>query len=328
MTTLGPERRSPSQGLRGRLSGGRFTSRPQSLTRQIHVLRREPSEQLGPGITRGLSVRKSKSFPPLSNEDAAEGPSEYDSTRRSPAEAGLRASRVRRGPGGRPRGRGTRKGPSLPAHLQCCDGRPTKDRPAWLRLDRRAVPRLGRSGRGGPSCSLRRRFRPAPAARCEVLDLGCGAGEPSTRFLAERFDVTGVDISSSQLRGAKQRLPKTSFIQADIARPMFRGAVFDGVVALYSISHIPRSEHDAVFRRIASWLKPGGIFLATLGAAQGPDWYGDWLGVPMFFSSFDADRNRELLRSAGFHLLVDEVVEMTEPEGPVSFLWVLARKPE
>jgi len=161
----------------------------------------------------------------------------------------------------------------------------------------------------------------------KVLDLGCGAGEPSTRFLAERFDVTGVDISSSQLRGAKQRLPKTSFIQADIARPMFRGAVFDGVVALYSISHIPRSEHDAVFRRIASWLKPGGIFLATLGAAQGPAWYGDWLGVPMFFSSFDADRNRELLRSAGFHLLVDEVVEMTEPEGPVSFLWVLARKP-
>jgi predicted TPR repeat methyltransferase len=33
-----------------------------------------------------------------------------------------------------------------------------------------------------------------------VLELGCGAGEPSTRLLAERFNVIGVDISAAQLR--------------------------------------------------------------------------------------------------------------------------------
>jgi hypothetical protein len=47
----------------------------------------------------------------------------------------------------------------------------------------------------------------------------------------------------------------------------------------------------------------------------------------MFFSSHDAATNRVLLRAAGFALELDEIVTMREPEGPVSFLWVLARKP-
>jgi hypothetical protein len=48
----------------------------------------------------------------------------------------------------------------------------------------------------------------------------------------------------------------------------------------------------------------------------------------MFFSAFDADTNRRLLRDAGFRLELDEVVTMREPEGEVAFLWVLARTPE
>jgi hypothetical protein len=47
----------------------------------------------------------------------------------------------------------------------------------------------------------------------------------------------------------------------------------------------------------------------------------------MFFSHFDADTNRALVRAAGFELLRDEVVAMLEePHGESRFLWVLARK--
>ncbi len=48
----------------------------------------------------------------------------------------------------------------------------------------------------------------------------------------------------------------------------------------------------------------------------------------MFFSSHDADTNRALLRVAGFTLERDETITMREPEGLVTFLWVIARKPE
>jgi hypothetical protein len=59
----------------------------------------------------------------------------------------------------------------------------------------------------------------------------------------------------------------------------------------------------------------------------GDDWTGDWLGVPMFFSGFDADTNRRLLREAGLELILDDLIFMQEPQGDVAFLWVLARKP-
>lgn len=160
-----------------------------------------------------------------------------------------------------------------------------------------------------------------------VLDLGCGAGIPSTRILAERFEVTGVDVSEVQLQLARTNVPKATFVHGDFSDLAFPDESFDGITAFYSISHVPRDEHTRLFVRVAGWLKPGGLFLATLGAGESPGWTGEWLGVPMFFSSYDADENRRLLRGAGLSLVLDEVVAVREPEGEVAFLWVLARKP-
>ena len=158
-----------------------------------------------------------------------------------------------------------------------------------------------------------------------VLDLGCGAGIPTTRSLAERFRVTGVDVSAGQVQAARRNVPQATFVQADLAALELPTASFDGICALFSIIHVPREEHAGLFGQIAGWLRPGGLFVASLGANDGPDWTGDWLGQPMFFSSYDAPTNRRLLREAGFRLLVDDVVEVREPDGPVPFLWVLAR---
>lgn len=160
-----------------------------------------------------------------------------------------------------------------------------------------------------------------------VLDLGCGAGIPSTRLLAERFEVVGVDISEVQLELARKNVPGAAFVRGDLSDLELPDESFDGIAAFYSISHVPRDEHARLFARIAGWLKPGGLFLATLGADESPDWRGEWLGVPMFFSSHGADENRRLLRDAGLSLVLDEVVAMREPEGEVAFLWVLAQKP-
>jgi ubiquinone/menaquinone biosynthesis C-methylase UbiE len=163
--------------------------------------------------------------------------------------------------------------------------------------------------------------------RARVLDLGCGPGVPSTRVLAQRFDVVGVDISEAQIRSARENVPEATFIHGDLTEIELPEASFDGVTALYSICHVPREDHARIFARVARWLVPGGLFLATLGATDSPDWVGEWLGGPMFFSSHDGDTNRALLRAAGFTLELDEIIEMREPEGSVTFLWVIARKP-
>lgn len=163
-------------------------------------------------------------------------------------------------------------------------------------------------------------------AGSKVLDLGCGAGLPSTRALAERFDVTGVDISSRQIEAARRNVPSATFIEGDLVEVAFPDASFDGITALYAISHVPRVEHAMVLRRVAGWLRAGGFLLATLGAEDSPDWVGEWLGVPMFFSSFDAVENQRLVADAGFEILVSDVIETIEPEGPTPFLWVLGRR--
>ncbi len=95
-----------------------------------------------------------------------------------------------------------------------------------------------------------------------VLDIGCGAGVPIARTLAQRFRVTGVDISSEQIRRARRNVPEGTFIQGDIMSVTFPSADFDAAVAYYTIFHLPREEHPELLQRLYGWLKPGGYLLA------------------------------------------------------------------
>jgi hypothetical protein len=83
----------------------------------------------------------------------------------------------------------------------------------------------------------------------------------------------------------------------------------------YERGAIVRDGYDAIAGRYLDWSRsirgdPSRRFLCQL---------------PMFFSSHDADTNRDMLRAAGFTLVIDEIVSMREPEADVSFLWVIAR---
>jgi cyclopropane fatty-acyl-phospholipid synthase-like methyltransferase len=169
---------------------------------------------------------------------------------------------------------------------------------------------------------LERRLEPG----ARVVDLGCGAGVPSTRRLGERFDMLGVDVSREQLALARANVPRARFRRADLTElELPRGSV-NAVTAFYSLNHVPREALPKLFERIAGWLAPGGLLLAALGAGGSPDWVGEWLGTTMFFSSWAPAENRRLIDRAGLELLVDEVATLREPEGEARFHWVLARR--
>jgi SAM-dependent methyltransferase len=163
----------------------------------------------------------------------------------------------------------------------------------------------------------------------EVLELGCGAGVPVTQALAERGRVTGVDISAEQIALAERLVPDATFIQADMTELDFPAESFDAVVGFYTLIHVPREQHAGLLRRIAGWLRPGGLLFATMGASDSPDGVEpDWLGAPMFFSHYDAEKNQDLVRRAGLEIVSAEVIEEDEDGEVVAFLWVAARKPE
>ena len=161
-----------------------------------------------------------------------------------------------------------------------------------------------------------------------VVDLGCGAGVPCTQALAQRHSVLGVDVSSEQLRLAAQYVPTAEFRKADFADLDLAEASLDAVTAFYSMTHVPRLRHAELFRRISAWLRHGGYFLLTLSARGETDGVQDnYIGVPMYFSSYGPDVNREMLRAAGFEIILDEIVTMQEPDVQSSFQWLLVRRP-
>ncbi len=163
-----------------------------------------------------------------------------------------------------------------------------------------------------------------------VLDLGCGAGVPATLWLAERgFSVTGVDLSERQLDLARKLVPGATFLKADMAELDFGAGTFGAVVAFHSIIHVPREEHPALLGKIQRWLRPGGLFLATLTLTDFDGEDGDWegWGAPMRWSHYDAQTNVAMLRRSGFDLIYAEPrAGGGTGNAEETWLWVLARK--
>jgi cyclopropane fatty-acyl-phospholipid synthase-like methyltransferase len=161
-----------------------------------------------------------------------------------------------------------------------------------------------------------------------ILELGCGAGLVDTRILAERFRVTGVDVSAEQIKRARENVAAADFILADFTQLELAAGSFDAVAAFYSFNHVPRDVLPDLLERIRLWLAPGGFFLAAFGTSDTESWIGDWLGTAMYFSSYPPETNRSLLSEAGFEVLLEEIVTVIEPEpdGEGQWQWVLARR--
>ena len=61
--------------------------------------------------------------------------------------------------------------------------------------------------------------------------------------------------------------------------------------------------------------------------------HGEFLGRGMFWSSYDAKGNKDMVEEAGFEIVNAEVLEAgdgqlneADPDHGVDFLWILARK--
>jgi SAM-dependent methyltransferase len=159
-----------------------------------------------------------------------------------------------------------------------------------------------------------------------VLELGCGGGTPETRRLAERFTLTGVDISPRQVERARAAIPEAEFMCADFTELELPAGSFDAVCSFYVFNHVPRELLGPLLTSIHGWLVPDGWLCAAFGASDLPEWTGEWLGARTFFSGFPPEVNSHLVRGAGFAIERDEVVEFEEPEGPARFQWVLAHR--
>ena len=170
------------------------------------------------------------------------------------------------------------------------------------------------------------------ASSASVLELGCGAGIPSTKMLAERCgSVVANDISSTMISLARRHLAdagvsaKVTFEEGSMTGLDFPEAKFDAVVAFYSIIHLNPANQKLIFERIRDWIKPNGILLVNLATVALPGLViKGWLDMKAaYWSSFGQEENSRLLGEYGFEILSCEI---SEDAGDAKFGWFIARR--
>jgi cyclopropane fatty-acyl-phospholipid synthase-like methyltransferase len=137
----------------------------------------------------------------------------------------------------------------------------------------------------------------------KVLDIGCGAGVPIAKALAQRFLVTGLDISREMIRLSKRNVPGGTFIHADVMEVDLPASEFDAVVSFYTIFHLPREHHKALFQRIHRWLKVGGYLLVTVSDENADPYTEEFHGVTMYWSNYGLQEYIAILEETGFEII-------------------------
>ena len=164
-----------------------------------------------------------------------------------------------------------------------------------------------------------------------VLELGCGSGFPVAMALFnEEIEYLGIDVSQSQIALAKKQFPERqeSFVVAemiDFARDAPSQA-YGGIIALFAISHLERVHHVELFTHLKRMLKRGGYILFNNGFG-GEGYDEEWLGAPMFWSSFSTDWYEKTALELGFEVCLKQR-NVSEFRGEEETMWyLLLRKP-
>lgn len=98
-----------------------------------------------------------------------------------------------------------------------------------------------------------------------LCDAGCGAAGQIGRYLSDKsLNVCGIDISGLSIKTSKALNPMMTFQIMDMTNLSFEDDLLDGIVAFYSIIHIPKIYMGKVFSEFSRVLKNGGrLFLAV-----------------------------------------------------------------
>lgn len=155
-----------------------------------------------------------------------------------------------------------------------------------------------------------------------ILDVGCGGGKPVDEYLVNQgFAVNGIDISEAMLKLARKNVPQAFYEQKDMTKLQEGEYCVDGIVSFYAIFHTPKEQHQEILKQFASFLPNGGAILITMGAEAWEGSEENFHGAKMYWSHFGADKNAELVKNAGFEIILNEI----DPSGNEKHQIILAR---
>lgn len=120
-----------------------------------------------------------------------------------------------------------------------------------------------------------------------VADVGCGPGHVGRHVADHGVSVVGLDLSAEMITLARERNPGMEFIQADMRMIPAGDQSWAGIVAFYSIIHVPREEMVAALRELRRVLEPGAPLLLAFHIGDQTihldEWWEQDVSVDFFF---------------------------------------------
>ncbi len=170
-----------------------------------------------------------------------------------------------------------------------------------------------------------------------IVDLGGGAGKLSNYFIQNGFKSTCYDFSENMQKHAKESFPNVPFILDDILniKNHFKENSVDGIIAMYSLFHIPKEDINKLFSDINYVLKDNGIFCFSfqLGADE------DFVDEPylkekgknvLYMNYLTKSKIYELVKNNGYEILFEtekhETGDNVIGEDGNDAIYIIARK--
>lgn len=144
--------------------------------------------------------------------------------------------------------------------------------------------------------------RLGPGSR--VLDVGSGTGRPTAATLAAAgHDVLGIDVSPVMVDLATRQVPDATFRHADIREVPLADGTFDAVCVYFSLLQMPRTVQEALVRRLARALRPGGSMVLATVPADVEDVEVVFMGQRVRATSFGAEGFTDMVGAAELTVL-------------------------
>jgi SAM-dependent methyltransferase len=162
-----------------------------------------------------------------------------------------------------------------------------------------------------------------------VADLGCGPGHVTAHLHKIGLTAFGVDLSPEMVALARRAHPDLRFDEGSMTYLNLPDGALGGIVALYSVIHIPPDRLPGVFAEFYRVLAPGGHLLLAFQVRDEPRHLTEWFGHAISLDGYPLapDRAAGLLSQAG---LVMYARLLREPDGGAKKLplaYLLASKP-
>ncbi|GGP59602.1 class I SAM-dependent methyltransferase [Saccharothrix coeruleofusca] len=160
-----------------------------------------------------------------------------------------------------------------------------------------------------------------------VADVGCGPGHVTAHLRASGVEAFGVDLSPGMVARARELHPGLRFEEGSMTALGHADGSLTGVLAWYSLFHLPPEEVPTALAEFHRVLAPGGHLLLAFQLRDDHVDLDRWFDqeITLRFHRLVPDEVEELLRGAGFSPLARMTREPVEGEKPPR-AYLLARK--